>query len=145
MSCHNPHCVHLRSDDMFPALACDLSPQLVMDCERFNQVILLVDNNDFSYFGRQDGGEDVCFKEQGSCQIPLSNNAAHFADLEACEGEGVCVVTYVQHSDGTCDGGITNYEQVIYECVNAGEIVITHLHRLSCKMSYVSMVYPCFL
>ena len=92
-----------------------------MDCERFQQVVALVDNDDFSYFGRQDGDEDVCVIEKGGCRIPLSSSASHCADLKACEGEEVCVVPYVQQADGNCEGGITNFEQVVYECVDPGK------------------------
>ena len=107
------------SDDMYPALACEDNPYLVFDCERFNQVIVIQWNQDFSYFGRQDLGDDECILEQGSCKIPLTDNDDHVADLSQCEGEGYCIVEYGKHDDVTC-GGVTNYEHVIYECEDTG-------------------------
>ena len=108
------------SDDKFSALACEDSPSLVFDCERFNQVIVIQRNEDFSYFGRQDPGDDDCILQQGSCRIPVTDNDGHEADLLQCEGQGYCTVEYVHHQDASCDTGVTNYEQVVYSCENPG-------------------------
>ena len=108
-------------------MACESNPELAMDCDRFQKVIALVDDEDLSYFGQHDGGEDVCYKEPDGCEIPVTSDPDHLADLQACDGEGVCVVTFVQHPDETCTGGITNYEQVIYECVDTSKLLQSHL------------------
>ena len=113
------------SDDMYPAIACDDDTELVFDCERFDQVIVIAWNEDFSYFGRQDQGDDQCILQQGSCKIPITHNAAHEAELLECEGEAFCVVTYAEHADMTCDTYVTNYEQVIYQCEDRGIVRIT--------------------
>ena len=116
------------SDDMYPALACEDSPTLVFDCERFNQVIVIQWNEDFSYFGRQGLGGDDCILEQGSCRIPVTDNDDHEADLSQCEGLGYCTVQYGGHEDVSCDSDITNYEQVIYECEDPG-LSDSYVHR----------------
>ena len=110
------HVLVYISEDMYPTLACEDNPTLVFDCERFNQIIVIQWNEDFSYFGRQDPGDDDCILQQESCKIPVTDNADHEADILQCEGLGYCTVEYVQHQDNECDTGVTNYEQVIYEC-----------------------------
>ena len=113
---------------MYAALACEESPTLVFDCERFDQVIVIQWNEDFSYFGKQDVGESDCILEQGSCKIPLTDNDDHEANLLQCEGLGYCTVQYGQHEDDSC-GGFTSYEQVIYECEDLGLYTIFCLCR----------------
>ena len=107
---------------MYPAIACDAQPDLVFDCQRFGQLVVMVWNPDMTYFGRQDPGDAECILEQGSCMIPVSDNTGHQADLEQCEDQGYCTVNYIQHTDGTCSNGVTNYEQVIYECKDPSKL-----------------------
>ena len=110
---------------MYPAIACEDEPKLVFDCERFDQVIVIEWDEDFSYFGLQDPGDDQCILEQGSCKIPITDNDDHEAELLECEGEARCVVNYTQHQDASCGNGLSNYEQVIYECEDRGNVKIT--------------------
>ena len=110
---------------MYPAIACEKQSGLHLDCERFDQVIVIEWNEDFSYFGRQDPDDDSCILQQGSCKIPVTDDDEHKADLLECEGEARCVVNYAQHQDASCVTGVTNYEQVIYQCEDRGNVRIT--------------------
>ena len=99
---------------MYPALACENNPTLVFDCERFEQVIVIKWNVDFSYFGRQDPGDDDCILQQGGCKIPLTDNGVHETDLSQCEGIGYCTVEYGQHEDDSCVASSTMNKLSIY-------------------------------